>query len=186
MPLPPIDATKSLAEKRLVFSKTPDRFETSFSTFLFLFILAAGIFSFFKTDFSTLNGNERWYYGCFAILPFVIAPYVLFRLATERKLYKITTGATAEKNRQFLDAYAKEFHYEIHHPSRKCVVLADDASQMEGQLLVCRYYIFLLEDSQLYFCSYKFHHRLRTPSLFHHWIILRDIKKRIRKRDSNF
>lgn len=130
-----------------------------------------------------LSVNEKSIvYPWFAI-SYLLAGYVLIRIITEKKLVRINSSSGTKENFELLISYAAEYHYDLRRSSRDCVVMADNNSPVEGRIDLNAYYIFLLKENCLYYCTIKSMSRANLPSLIHHWVILRDIRKRIRKRD---
>lgn len=132
---------------------------------------------------SGLSGGEIKLAITWFVSSCLIAGYVIVRIITEKKLVRINSSSGTKENFELLISYAAEYHYDLRRSSRDCVVMADNNSPVEGRIDLNTYYIFLLKENCLYYCTIKSSSRADLPSLIHHWIILRDIRKRIRKRD---
>lgn len=156
---------------------------TSFGALTWICIF---VFIFSKTDFERSSSNDR-VFGFYLLIPlFLFAIYLLFRIFTERWLTLIQTKSNEIENKKLIAAYKKKYNYHLHTVSENYIVLIDENYEIENSLSTVRLYVFLLSGSNIYYSTLKRGPRAITPSLLHYWIIRKDIKKWVKKRDNNF
>ena len=184
MYLLPIDTEKSISSKRLVYEE-PQRktLEESLQGFAFLLPTIFGAIFLIKQDRSAWGDNEKLFYTMYIFYALFICPVALYRVFTRNFLRPIRTKGTFDKNLKLLRDFAAAYSYSFQHPKETCVVLTDDEAVVEGLPHSRRYFIFLLDESTIYYGSVKLHRRGYLPSLFHHWMVWIDIRKQIKKRD---
>lgn len=179
-----IDVAASIQRGWLVKKKDFfDRFNYLFIFIFSLLPLVANTIILFHGWSAKLSVNEKSIAYPWFTISYPLAGYVLIRIFTEKKLVRINSSSGTKENFEFLISYAAEYHYELRRSSRNCVVIADNNSPIEGRNDLYTYYIFLLKENSLYYCTVRSGLRANLPSLIHHWVILRDVRKRIRKRD---
>ena len=164
-----IDVEESLRQGRLVFPQDQAyKHAVHVQSFAVLILIIGPIVVLAKTAAYTL---------CLLFIFFVI--YILFRMLTQLQLTRISTAGTESENKKLLEEYNTKYNYELHHLSSNCIILSDDIFDTYINP-ANRAYIFLLSGNDIFYCALK-SGRTAFPSLFHYWLIRKDIKKLVKK-----
>lgn len=107
--------------------------------------------------------------------------YLLYRVIFERKLFRLGTCSDMNKLRKALYEYANKYEYEGKMLHTGAFALVDDYRMSSWHHKNKRYYIFLFDENKIWYCSVKTRRKGTFPSLVHHWIIRRGVKKIIRR-----
>lgn len=101
--------------------------------------------------------------------------YVIYRKATEKFFYKLTTPFDRQKNKQVLLSYADKQQFEIYRKSNDCIILNESLGDFNPSYK--KSMVFILKDNEVLFTILKDQYKLNLPTLTSHLFLKHDLKK---------
>lgn len=167
-----IDIPKSIKQEKLLFEEA--WFDKLQSIALYIFFSFAIILFSSIYGVKSTNSNEEFYkyLSAFGIILFA---YIIYRKATEKKLFVQKSNFEQEKNNQILLQFAKEKSLEIYRQSKECLIFNREKDDLNTNYK--KSMIFLLDENKIYFTIIQDGYRLNLPVLLSHYFLKKDIKK---------
>ncbi|WP_333852339.1 hypothetical protein [Epilithonimonas sp.] len=169
-----LDIKESIEKKKLIYKESwLDIFDkiTIYIFFLWGAILPFLVFFDPDRDFSK-TGFE--YYLLF--LGTIFCLYVIYRKATEKKLIKLKSNYTQEKNRKVITEYFEQNSYERYRNALNILIYNEENDfYFNPNYQTSR--IILLDNSDVYITVIKENFKLNVPVLYKHISLREDLKK---------
>lgn len=169
-----IDIDKSVLRQKLIFEEDwldkGDRFAVYV---LFSALVVYPALTIFEADFN--NPNDTFISLTVLPLCILLGLYVIYRKATEKFLFNITTPFDRQKNRRTLLAYAEKHQLEIYRKSNDCLIFNKPTGDLNASYK--KSMVFILKDNQVLFTILKDQNKLNLPTLTSHLFLKHDLKK---------
>lgn len=177
-----INIEESVSQNKLIFQEEwLDKFDR-FVVYVFFsgFIIYPAL-TIFEADFN--NPNDKFI--SLTILPLCIlfGLYVVYRKATEKLLFTLTTPFDRQKNKQILLNYADKQQLEVYRKSNDCLILNESLGDFNPSHK--KSMVFILKDNQVFFTILKDQFKLNLPTLTSHLYLKHDLKKLFTSQTNN-
>ncbi len=166
-----IDIDESVSQHKLIFQEEwLDKFDRLFVYIFFSGLIIVPALILFEADFN--NPNDKFISLTILPLCILIGLYVVYRKATEKLLFTLTTPYDRQKNKQILLTFADKQHLEIYRKSNDCLILNESLDSGNIKSMV-----FILKDNQVLFTILRDNNKLNLPTLTSHLFLKHDLKK---------
>lgn len=169
-----INIEESVSQNKLIFQEEwLDKFDRMVVYLFGSGIVLFSILTLNKADFT--NPNEKFIALSILPLSIVFGLYVVYRKATEKRLFTLTTPFDRQKNKQILLNYADKQQLEVYRKSNDCLILNESISDFNPSYK--KSMVFILKDNQVFFTILKDQFKLNLPTLTSHLYLKHDLKK---------
>jgi hypothetical protein len=169
-----IDINESVSRHKLIFQEEwLDKFDRFVVYIFFSGLIIYPALTIFEADFN--NPNDKFI--SLTILPLCIlfGLYVVYRKATEKLLFTLTTPFDRQKNKQILLTYADKQQLEVYRKSNDCLILNESLGDFNPSYK--KSMVFILKDNEVLFTILKDQYKLNLPTLTSHLFLKHDLKK---------
>lgn len=169
-----IDIDESVSRHKLIFQEEwPEKFDRFLVYLFFSGMIISPALTIFEVDFN--NPNEKFISMTLIPLCILFGLYVIYRKATEKRLYTLTTPFDRQKNRQILLTYADKQQLEIYCKSNDCLIFNESSGNSNPSYK--KLMVFILKENQVLFTILKDQDKLNLPTLTSHLFLKYDLKK---------
>ena len=169
-----INVTESINKQRLIFEEEwSDKLDRVFIYFVFSLCTILPLITIIHADFN--NQNDKIFSLLLFILVFPSGLYILYRKATEKNLFKITTPFDKEKNRQLLLDFAEKKDFEIYLKSDDYLIFNESIDDFHANCK--KSMIFITEDNLVLFTVIQDRDKINLPTLSFHLFLKYNLKK---------
>lgn len=169
-----IDIDESVSRQKLILQEEwLDKFDRFVVFIFFGGIVFYSSLAIFKADFN--NPNDKFISLTIFPLCMLLGVYIVYRKATEKLLFKLTTPFDRQKNKQILLNYADKHQLEIYRKSNDCLIFNESLGDFNPSYK--KSMVFILKDNQVLFTILKDQYKLNLPTLTLHWFLKHDLKK---------
>ncbi len=169
-----LNIQKSINKQKLIYKESwLDIFD---KIIIYLFFLWGGILPFliFFDPYRDFSKTGFEYYLLFFWT--IFCAYVIYRKATEKKLTKIRSNYTQEKNREFITEYFEQNNYERYKNASNILIYNEENDfSFNPNHQTSR--IILLDNNDVYTTVIKDNFRLNIPVLYKHISLRKDLRK---------
>ena len=170
-----LNIEESINRQRLVFAeKSLDIFDRFTVYVLFGALAFYNGLTIYKADFNGFGDI------IITVLLLLFGIYVIYRKATEKRLFKIKTSFDRKENRKILLEFADEKKLEIYMDSKECIILNDAFDKSDSSYK--KTMIFIIEDDLVLFTILKDQYRLNIPTLTTHIFVKYNLSKMLNNR----
>lgn len=169
-----IDIVESVSRHKLIFQEDwLDKFDRFVVYIFFSGLIIYPALTFFEADFNKPNDKII----SLTLLPICIlfGLYVIYRKATEKLLFKLTTPFDRQKNKQILLNYADKHQLEIYRKSNDCLIFNESLGDFNPSYK--KSMVFILKDNEVLFTILKDQYKLNLPTLTSHLFLKHDLKR---------
>jgi hypothetical protein len=169
-----INIDESVNRHRLIFQESwVDKLDRLVIYFSFGVFLVYPVLTFINADFK--NPNDKFISLTILPISILFGLYVIYRKATEKRLFKVITPFDKQTTRQMLLDFADEQELEIHRKSNDCLIFnesSDDFNSSHKKSMV-----FIVKDNLVLFTVLKDQFKLNLPTLTSHLLLRYNLKK---------
>ena len=177
-----IDIDGSVLRHKLIFQEEwLDKFDRFVVYIFFSGLVIYPTLTIFEADFN--NPNDKFISLTILPLCMLFGLYVIYRKATEKHLFTVTTPFDRQKNKQILLSYADKQQLEIYRKSNDCVILNESIGDFNPSYK--KSMVFILKDNQVLFTILKDQYKLNLPTLTSHLFLRHDLKKLFNNASTN-
>ena len=177
-----IDIDESVLRHKLIFQEEwLDKFDRYVVYILFSGLIIYPALTIFEADFN--NPNDKFISLTILPLSILFGLYVVYRKATEKLLFTLTTPFDRQKNKQILLTYADKQQLDVYRKSNDCLILNQSLGDFNPSYK--KSMIFILKDNQVLFTILKDQYKLNLPTLTSHLFLKHDLKKLFKNQTAN-
>ena len=178
-----IDIDKSVSRHKLIFQEEwLDKFDRFIIYIFFSGFIISPVLTIFEMDFN--NPNDKFISLTVLPLSFLFGLYVVYRKATEKLLFTLTTPYDRQINKQILLNFADKQQLEVYRKSNDCIILNESISDFNPSYK--KSMVFILKDNHVFFTILKDQYKLNVPTLTSHLFLKHDLKKLFNNAPTNY
>lgn len=169
-----IDIDESVLRHKLIFQEEwLDKFDRFVVYIFFSGLIIYPALTIFEADFN--NPNDKFISLTLLPLCILFGLYVVYRKATEKLLFTLTTPFDRQKNKQILLDFAEKQQLEVYRKSNDCIILNESLGDFNPSYK--KSMVFILKDNEVLFTILKDQFKLNLPTLTSHLFLKQDLKK---------
>ena len=177
-----INIDESVSRHELIFEEEwLDKFDRLVVYIFFSGLIIYPALTMFEADFN--NPNDKFISLTILSLCMLFGLYVVYRKATEKLLFALTTPFDRQKNRKILLDFADKQQLEVYRKSNDCLILNESIGDFNPSYK--KSMIFILKDNLVLFTILKDQYKLNVPTLTSHIFLKYDLKKIFKKVSTN-
>lgn len=169
-----INIGQSILKKKLVFTESSRDKISRIGVYIYF---TAIIVLLFTTLPQANPGNPNDVFFAFFLIPaaMLFSLYVIYRKATEKRLFRQNSPFEKEKKRQLILSYAGRMNLDVYRDSGDCIIL--NSSTEFPSAWSTKSMVFILCDKEVFYTILKENIRLDIPVLTSHLLLKYDMKK---------
>lgn len=169
-----LNIKESIQKQKLIYKESWLDIFDKLTTYIFFLWGAILPFLVFFDPYRDLSKTGFEYYLLFMVTIFCL--YVIYRKATEKKLTKLQSNYTQEKNREIITKYFEQNKYERYRNALDILIYNEENDfSFNPNYQTSR--IILLDKNDVYSTVIKENFKLNIPILYKHIALRKDLKK---------